>query len=114
MSWTAIPDSAWVDAVATPVNMVANTSYIADAGALQTFNVPALAAQGTVFEIAGNNGGNFIVQMNAGQTAHLASAATSAGGTLTATNQYDQIKLLCTVANTTFTVIGAIGTFVSA
>ena len=114
MSWTAIPDSAWVDAGATPVNMVANTSYIADAGAQQTFNVPAVVARGTVFKIAGNNGGNFIVQMNAGQTLHIASGASSVAGTATATNQYDEIEILCTVANTTFTVIGAVGTFVLA
>lgn len=100
---------SWVNSAATPVNMVANTQYLNNVVAAATFNMPATAAVGTMFELAGNGAGGWTIQMNAGQTANLNGSATSVAGTLASTNQYNCIKLVCTVANTTFTVVTSSG-----
>jgi hypothetical protein len=104
--------NVWVDAVATPTAIVPNTSYVADTAGLLTFNMPALVPFGTVINIAGNGAGGWLVQLNAGQTAHIGSVATAVGGVIRAAapaNQYSCISLLCTAANTTFVVINGYG-----
>jgi hypothetical protein len=113
-SWSTIPDSSWIDQTATPITMAGNASYVADTAGLLTFNMPAVVAQGTVFKIAGQGAGGWLVQMNAGQTANLNSTPTSVAGSLASSNRYNCIEILCTVANTTFTVIQSQGTIVLA
>ncbi len=114
MSWAPDLGAAWIDQTATPVTIVANSAYSANTGGLLTFNMPAAAAFGDVFEIAGNGAGGWLLQMNAGQTANLGSLPTSVAGSLASTNRYDCVKLLCTVANTTFTVISSMGNITAA
>ena len=99
----------WIDQVATPATLVVNTQYIADTAGLLTFNVPALAAVGDTFEVAGKGAGGWLIQMNAGQTAHLGNIATSVAGSLASTNQWDCLSIVCVTANTTFTVRTVIG-----
>ena len=108
-TWVSPLESAWVDQTTTPATLAVNTAYIADRSTLITFNMPATVAQGSVFEIAGNGTGGWLIQMNTGQTAHLNSTATTSGGSLASTNQFNTIKLLCTIANTTFVVLGSSG-----
>lgn len=102
--------ASWVDQTTTPVTITANTNYIADKSTLITFNVPATVAQGTVFQIAGAGSGGWLIQFNTGQTGHLNSTATTSAGSFASTNQYNCISILCTAANTTFTVIQSSGT----
>ena len=104
-----LPDVGWTVSAASPVSMLSNTSYIANLGTLLTFNMPATAAVGDVFEVAGNGSGGWLVQMNTGQVANLNSIATSSAGSIASTNRYNGIKILCTVANTTFVAISSEG-----
>ncbi len=105
LSFVNNAQGTWVSQASTPVTMVANTEYIAQTAGLLTFNMPALAAVGDTFEIAGNGAGGWLIQMAAAQVANLNSTPTSAAGSLASTNRYNTIKLVCTVANTTFTVL---------
>ncbi len=89
--------------------MVANSSYIANTCGLLTFNMPAVVAVGTVFEVAGTGGGGWLVRMNTGQTCNMSSVATSSAGSIASTNQFNTVKILCTAANTTFVVIASEG-----
>jgi hypothetical protein len=109
LSWVNNAAGSWISSAATPVAMVANTGYINNVVAAATFNMPAAAAVGDEFELAGNGAGGWTLQMNAGQTANLNGSPTSVAGTLASTNRYNCIKLLCTVANTTFTVLTSSG-----
>ena len=99
----------WVDQTTTPVTMAVNTSYSANNAGLVTLNVPAVAAFGSMFEVAGQGAGGWLVQANTGQTIKLGSSATSVAGSLASTNANDCVKFVCTVANTTFVVISSIG-----
>src|SRR6266487_2052360 len=109
LSWANNAQGTWIDQTSTPVTMVANTSYSANNGGLTTLNMPATAAFGDLFEVAGQGAGGWLVRMNAGQTANLNGTPTTVAGSLASTNRYNTIKLVCTVANTTFTVLSSSG-----
>ncbi len=111
----AVPGTeTWIDQTTTPVAVVANAKYISDAAGLVTFNMPAVIAQGSIVEVAGNGAGGWLIQMNAGQTANSSAGSTSVGGSLASSNRYDCIKLLCVTANTTFTVVTSSGAITNA
>jgi len=101
----------WTDVTGTSATMVANNGYIADNAGLVTLTLPATAAQGTMIKVAGNGSGGWKIAQVAGQTIHFGSVNTTTGatGSLASTNRYDQIDLLCTVANTDFVVRAAQG-----
>jgi hypothetical protein len=99
----------WVNQTTSPKAVVANTEYIANTAGLLTFTMPATAAVGDIFEIAGNGAGGWLLQMNAGQTANLGNTPTTVAGSLASTNRYDCVSLVCTVVNTTFTVKTSMG-----
>ncbi len=109
-TWAAVPPSiSWNDQSSTPVSIVASNGYIANNGSLITFNMPATVAVGVVFAIVGNGAGGWLLRMNTGQVANLGNAPTTSAGSLASTNRYDCIEIICTVANTTFSVRSVIG-----
>ena len=108
-SWVNNAVGTWIDQTSTPVTLAANTSYSANNAGLTTLNMPATAAFGDLFEVAGQGAGGWLVRMNAGQTANLNGTPTTVAGSLASTNRYNTIKLVCTVANTTFTVLSSSG-----
>jgi hypothetical protein len=71
--------------------------------------MPATAAFGDIFEIAGKGAGGWLVQAAGGQTINMGSSPTSVAGSLASTNRYDCIKILCVTANTTFVVTQSMG-----
>lgn len=111
MSWAAngAGGLTWNDQTTTPVTMATLNGYIADNAGLVTLNVPATAAVGDTFAIAGKGAGGWLVQMNTGQVANLGSSPTSSAGSLASTNRYDSLELLCVTANTTFVVRSVVG-----
>ncbi len=98
-----------VDQTTTPVTVVVNTAYVANSGSLITFNIPATVAQGSTFEINGYGAGGWLLQCNTGQVINLGSSPTTSAGSLASTNRYDGVKIRCTVANTTFVALYAVG-----
>lgn len=103
---------SWVDVTSNTQAMVVNTGYTSNNGAtLITFTLPATAAYGAQLAVVGKAAGLWTIAQNSGQTIHFGNAntTTGAGGSLSSTNQYDVVFLLCTVANTDFTVINSIG-----
>lgn len=108
-SWVSNGAASWVDQTSTPVSIVAGRSYSANNAGLVTLNMPATAAFGDVFEVAGQGAGGWLLQAAGGQTINLGSSPTSVAGSLASTNRYDAVKLVCTVANTTFNVVSVIG-----
>lgn len=103
-----------VDQTTTPVTMVVDTTYVANNAGLVTLNVPATVAQGSIFQIVGQGAGGWLVRMNTGQTANASGGSTTSAGSLASTNRYDCVRLLCTVANTTFTVVNSSGVITNA
>ncbi len=98
-----------VDQSTTPQTIAINTAYVANSGSLITFNIPATVAQGSTFEIDGYGAGGWLLQCNTGQVINLGSSPTTSAGSLASTNRYDGVKIRCTVANTTFVALSAVG-----
>lgn len=103
----------WTEETGTSANLVVNEGVIANNASLVTLTLPTTAALGSIIRIVGKGAGLFAIAQGAGQTIHFGASdtTTGAGGSLTATNQYDAIELVCTVANTDFTVLSSVGSF---
>ena len=99
----------WNDVSGTTQAAAVNQGYIISNASQTTVTLPATAAEGSVFAIAGKGAAGWILQMNTGQTFHFGSSASSSAGSLTSTNLYDSVTIVCVTANTTFVVIAAQG-----
>ena len=87
--------------------MIVNTGYTTSGGGLVTLTLPAVCAYGSVFRIVGNGPGGWRVAQQAGQTINFGNVSTVTGvlGFIQSINSFDAIEILCTTANTGFTVI---------
>lgn len=99
----------WNDVSGTSQAASAYSGYICSNAGQTTVTMPATAAEGTTFAVQGKGAAGWILQMNTGQTVHFGSSASSSAGSLTSTNQWDSVQIVCVTANTTFAVISAIG-----
>lgn len=102
---------SWTDVTGTTQAMAVNNGYTANNAGLVTLTLPTTAAYGTTMAVVGKGAGGWKIAQNSGQTIHFGFVNTTSGatGSLASTNQYDVVFLLCTVANTDFTVIQSIG-----
>lgn len=111
-TYQAIPALNVFDSTSTPVTVVVNATYIADnASALTVFNLPATAAVGTEVSIVGNGPGGWQIVANGGQTIKMNANTTTSGGSMSSTNRYNGVTIVCTVANTTWVVNDFSGAF---
>lgn len=99
----------WTEETSTPISAAVNSGYIANLGSLLTFNLPGTFAVGDIIRIAGKGAGLWVIDAPAGDTIHFGNQDTTSGGTITATNRYDAIEIIGTVANTEWTVISSQG-----
>lgn len=105
---------SWTEVTGTSQAMAVDSGYIANNAGLVTLTLPAVAVVGDSVSIQGKGTGLFTIAQNAGQQIHFGSSNTTVGvgGSLTATNRYDSIELLCITANTDWAVLtGPQGTF---
>lgn len=101
---------SWVDVTGTSATMVVNTGYVSDNAALVTLTLPSTASFGSVIRVVGRGAGGWKVVLNSGQQIILGITQTTVTtGSLSASNRNDCIEMLCTVANTTFTVMSSMG-----
>jgi len=100
---------SWNDVSGTSQAAVVNSGYIISNGSQTTVTLPATAAEGSVFAVQGKGAAGWILQMNTGQICHFGSSASSSAGSLTSTNLWDSVQIVCVTANTTFAVISAVG-----
>jgi len=88
--------------------MVADNGYVSNNAGLVTLTLPTTAAFGTAISIIGKGAGGWAIAQNSGQNVQVGSVSSTvgAGGSVASTNRFDSIDLLCTTANTTWTVQG--------
>lgn len=88
-----------------------NTGYITNNASLVTVTLPSTAALGSVVEIVGKGAGLWRLGQPAGLTIRFGnvSTTTGTGGWLGASHRYDSVRLVCTTANTEWTVVSAQG-----
>lgn len=98
----------WNEVTGTTQAMAQDTGYVSSNAAKVVFTLPTTAAFGTVVNVVGKGAGGWKIAQNAGQNIQLGSSSSTVGvaGYIESTNRYDSIELLCTTANTTWTVLG--------
>ncbi|TAL08496.1 MAG: hypothetical protein EPO02_12740 [Nitrospirae bacterium] len=109
LSGTGPGTLTWNDVAGTSQAAAVNNGYIISNAGQTTVTLPATAAEGSVFAVQGKGAAGWILQANTGQVVHLGSSATSSAGSLTSTNQWDSVTIVCVTANTTFAVTSVIG-----
>lgn len=103
----------WTEVTGTSQSMAVNTSYIANNGSLVTLTLPTTAALGDFILVDGKGAGLYKIAQNASQVIHTGTTdtTTGTGGSLTATNRYDCIRLRCITANTDWVIETIKGAF---
>ena len=101
----------WTRTAGPAVAMAVDNGYIPTNVALVTLTLPAVSVVGDIVEICGEGAGGWTIAQNAGQQIQFGNLATTVGvaGSISSTNQYDTIRLLCRVANTSWSVLANIG-----
>jgi hypothetical protein len=108
-TFTPSSQSPYLNVTGATQAMAVNTGYVTnDPASLVTYTPPASCAVGTIFAIVGNSADGWTIDLAANsQTINFGSmAATTA---LASSNQYDGVKFVCTVANTSFSVASSQG-----
>lgn len=100
-------------AQAAGTSLLANQGFISTAGTAQNFPLPTASCPlGSLLELAGNGAGLVTITQAAGQSIRFGNSVSTvgAGGSVASSVVGDAIKVVCTVANTTFQVVtGSIG-----
>lgn len=101
----------WNNVTGTSASMAIENGYGANNAGLVTLTLPVTAAQFTEIQVAGIGAGGWTIAQNANQLIHVGSVAstTGVGGSVSSTNRYDQVTLLCVVANTEWVVTANFG-----
>jgi hypothetical protein len=101
----------WSREAGTTVAMLNDRGYINTNVALTTLTLPATGTVGDYIEICGEGAGGWTIAQNAGQSIQHGATSTTVGvgGSLSSTNQYDTVRLVCRIANTTWSVLSNIG-----
>lgn len=102
---------AWVRVAGVAQNIAVQTGYIPTNVAMTTFTLPATAAIGDGFQIAGEGTGLWRIATQAGQTIYcgVVTTTTGVGGYLTSTHRRDCVEVVCTNTDTEWTVVDFLG-----
>jgi hypothetical protein len=105
------PGLAFVSSTAATAPLAANVALIANGtGARQVFSLPATAAVGSVWGVVGgSNATGWEIQAATGQTINQGDVSSSAGGTVSSGSEWDSVVVVCTTANTAFSVVQSQG-----
>lgn len=101
----------WTVVTAATQTMAANNGYIANRGTAVTFTLPATANVGDEIDLIGQGAGGWIIAQPAGVNIQFGTKATTVGvgGSLASTQRRDVVTMICTTANTEWTVYSAVG-----
>ena len=103
----------WNNTTGTTQTMAVANGYVSNNASLSTFTLPSSAAIGDRVAVQGSGAGGWTIAQNSGQTIHFngGSSTTGTGGSVSSSNQYDSIELICNVANTDFVARNMVGNF---
>ena len=92
--------------------MIPNVTYTANNASLVTLTLPTVADVGTFLQIVGLGAGGWTLAQNASQLVYFGNQNTTAGtgGSISSSNQYDNITLKCVTANLAWSVVASQGT----
>lgn len=101
----------WSREAGAAVAATVDRGYINTNVGLTTVTLPVVAALGTVIEVMGESAAGWVIAQNAGQSIQFGNLSTTVGvgGSLASTNQWDTVKIVCRVADTTWSVTTNVG-----
>lgn len=110
LSFQSLDTLPWV-VQSSSITMTINTQYISNSSSLVVLTLPISCAMGSEFQIVGQGTGGWKVAQNSGQQISFGNIATTSGtsGYISSNNSGDCIRIVCTVANTTFMAYNSIG-----
>lgn len=96
----------YTEVTLTSQSMAVNNEYTANNAGLVTLTLPATANPGDMVIVNGKGAGGWTIAQNSGQLIHYGSLVTTTGtgGSLSSTAQWNNVKLKCVTANTTWVV----------
>ena len=97
----------WNEVTGTSQAAAVNNGYVANNASQVTITLPDTAAFGSVVKVMGKGAGGWKIAQNAGETIRWNESTvttTGTGGYLESTDDHDAIELVCTTANTVWTV----------
>jgi hypothetical protein len=101
---------AWNTVSGTSQTVAAGNGYFANNAGLVTFTLPTTAAVGDTFRIEGEGAGGWTIVYGTGQSIRIGNqTTTTTSGSLSSTNQYDGVLIVCMTANTIFKAMPTIG-----
>jgi hypothetical protein len=106
------PGITWTEVTGTTQAMAVNSGYIANNAGLVTLTLPDTAAVGSIVRVTGKGTGGWSIAQNAGETIiwdEASSTTTGVGGSLSSSDDYDSIELICITANTDWGVLSSKG-----
>lgn len=97
----------WNTITAATQALAVQNGYISDSASLITYTLPVTAGVGDSIKIVGRGAGLFKVAQNVTQLINFtaSSTTTGVGGSVTSIDQFCTLELVCTVANTEWTVM---------
>ena len=100
--------------VVGPTQMAVNNGYVTNNGSRVQLLLPLTAAFGSNIKIVGKGSGGWQINQNAAQTIIYNSSATTVGGTGTLTSDQfgESVDILCTTADTTWTITDGMGNWI--
>lgn len=107
ISATGLAGIGWNHITGTSTTMIVDAGYIADNGSQVSLLLPATATLGSIIYVVGLGAGGWKITQNASQSIRLSGSVTTTGtGGSLAGAQGDSLTIVCTVANTTWNVLG--------
>jgi hypothetical protein len=107
ISATGLAGFSWTVVSGTSQAMAVNNGYVTNNAGLVTLTLPASSIVGDEIDIIGKGAGGWKVQCGGGQTIVVGSSTTTSGGSVASTNAKDSFYMICTAANTEWTVASA-------
>lgn len=104
VSFVGDSDFTWSTIAGTSQAAAVDNGYVVGNASQTTITLPATAAVGAAVGVEGLGAGGWVLTAAASQTIRIGSSVTSTAGSLTSTNQYDNVYVTCIVANTTWKV----------
>lgn len=101
----------WNNVTGTSATMAKENGYQSNNAGLVTLTMPSVASStfGDTIIVAGLGAGGWKIQCVATQLIHFGSGVTAAAGSISSTNRYDSIELVCSSTTTEWFVVSAIG-----
>jgi len=103
---SSVPFFTWNHITGVSATLISQNGYVIDNAGLVVLTLPLISNLGDMINIVGKGAGGFTIAQNAGQLIHLGSQVTTIGvaGSISSTNQYDNLILTCITANIEWTI----------